>query len=166
MTKPKKKLGRPTEWTPEKLEKLGKELHDYCRRPDVWHVSEFEVGEKSQSPGWLNTIASRHANFRPILKGAQAILGQKMVKVSMEGGGNNWVIGKFVPMYLKDVDDFDEDKRDRQLDRELKKEKYKHELDSAKHEEATAKIDAFDKSADLALENYKLRQELEKLRGE
>lgn len=162
----KKKTGRPTEWTPKKLEKLGKELHDYCKRPDVWHISEFEVGEKGQSPGWLKMIANRHKQFRAILQGAKHILGQKMVRTSMDGNGNNWVIGKFVPMYLKDVDDFDEDKKDKQLDRELKKEKYKHELGAAKHEEAGAKIDAFDKATELAMENKRLREELEKLKGE
>jgi len=161
----KKKVGRPTEWTPPKLDKLGKELHDFCKKPDVWHVSEFEVGEKGQSPGWLKTIASRHAKFRPILKGAQAILGQKMVKSSMDGGGNNWVIGKFIPMYLKDVDEFDEDKKDKQLARELKKEKYKYEMGAAKHEEAGAKIDMFHRSTELALDNLRLREEIEELKG-
>lgn len=158
--------GRPVEWTSEKLKVLGEELIAYCLRPDVWHVSEFELLEKKQCSGWLNQIATRQPEFHSFLKGAKEILAQKMVKTAMDGGGNNWVIGKFVPMYMKDVDDHEEGKKDKQLERDLKKEKYKYELGAAKDEEAEAKIDTFDKSAQLAYENKKLRDEIAKLKGE
>lgn len=160
----KKKAGRPKEWTDAKLEKLGKDLHDYCRRDEVYHISEFEL-DQGQAPGWLQTVASRHAIFRPILKGARHILGQKLVKQAMGGAGNNWIIGKFVPMYLQDVDDFDELKKNRDLERDKAKEKYKKELHQATEEQAEDITERFNKLTDLAYENKKLREELERLKG-
>lgn len=161
----KKKVGRPQEWTPEELKKLGKELHDFCKREDVYHISEFEVVEKEKSPGWLKWLAKDYPEFSSILKGAKHILGQKIVKQAMGGAGNNWIIGRFVPMYLQDVDDFDEIKKDREHERSKALEKHKKELNQASEEQAEDITERFNKLTDLAYENKKLREELEKLKG-
>lgn len=166
MAKKKSNAGRPREWTPEKLKKLGKELHDFCKRDDVYHISEFEVVEKEKSPGWLKWLAKDYPEFSPILQGAKHILGQKIVKQAMGGAGNNWIIGKFVPMYLQDVDDFDETKKDRDHERSKALEKHKKELNQASEEQAESLTASFTDTAKLVYENQKLKEELDKLKGE
>ena len=134
--------GRPIKWTPDKLKKLGKELCEFCEKPDVFHISAFEI-EKGFSVGYLKWLAKDHELFSPILRSAKHILGHKIVKIALEGKGNNFVINRFVPMYLKDVDDFEEYKKEKDLDREIRKEKAKSELAAKNQTEAASKLDAF-----------------------
>ena len=160
----KKRVGRPNEWTETKLKALGNELIEFCLRPDVYHISEFEVGEKKQTVGWLKTLASRHKEFCPFLEAARHTLGTKIVKQAMEGNGNNFIIGRFVPMYLKDVDEFDEEKKRRDHERELAKEKYKFELSKQDQQVAEDITDRFTETARLVYENEKLKDEIRRLK--
>lgn len=160
----KKRVGRPNEWNTAKLEKLGKELIEFCKRPDVYHISEFEVGEKNQTVGWLKTLASRYKEFCPFLEAARHTLGTKIVKQAMEGNGNNFIIGRFVPMYLRDVDEFDEEKKKRDHERDLAKEKYKFELSKQDQHMAEDITDRFTETARLVYENEKLKEEIRKLK--
>lgn len=163
--KVKKKHGRPAEWTPKKLEELGKELLEYLKRPNVYHIAHFEIHEKKNVPGWLKSIGTRHPSFRPILKAAQGILGLKIMEMAQEGKGNNFIINKFIPYYLRDFHENEESIKDEDLGRDLKKEKFKYELGGKKDEEAGAKIDIFNESAKLAYEVIKLKEEIERLKG-
>ena len=161
----KKKVGRPEEWTEKKLEELKKELLEYLKRPDVYHIAHFEVHEKGMVPGWLKSIGTRHPKFRPILRMAQAILGLKIMEMAQQGKGDKFITNTFIPFYLRDIDEYKESIKDKDLDRDLKKEKFKYELGSKKDEEAGAKIDMFDDGAKLAYEVIKLREEIERLKG-
>lgn len=93
-------MGRKREWTDERLHKLGKKLVSHCQLDGVWHITSFEVKEEL-SDGQLEYLYRTYPKvFLPYYTRALRILGNKIMKKSMDGGGDRWVIKTFLPRYL------------------------------------------------------------------
>lgn len=121
VAKPGKVLGRPKEWTDEELHKLGKELVEHMKLPGVYHLSSF-CAEKMKSQHWLYDMA-KYPIFSDYFACAKKILGNKMMRLSMEANPNNWVLKTYMPRYLDEQDFIYEDmKREMMVKLEAAKE--------------------------------------------
>lgn len=96
-----KKDGRPIEWTEEKLHKLGEELIEHVKQPGVYHLSSF-CAEKMRRMEWLYDMKQRYPIFSEYFSCAKQILGNKMMRLSMEASPNNWVLKTYMPRYLEE----------------------------------------------------------------
>lgn len=106
--------GRKKEWTDEELHKLGEQLVQHCRRPDVYHIVDF-ISAKNKSQGWYYRLKRENEILQPYHERAKEILGNKIVNLAFKCG-NNWAIQTFIPRYLKDVDDYLDQKLQRELE--------------------------------------------------
>lgn len=139
------KSGTPVQWTDKKLKKAGEELVAYITKENVFHISNYDR-HKGHHVGWVCTLARKYPIFRPYLQDAQHILGTRILESAMAHGPGNYVIAKFLPLYLKDLSKYEQDQKDLDFERELKKEKYKSSLNSGRDEEIKPRIDNFNLS--------------------
>lgn len=143
MAEAKRKQGRPIEWTPEKLEELGKELLDFALNTPALHVSKFEL-HKGHLPGWLCELASRYSSFSQYIKGAKHIFGNKILEATMSDCKPHGVtVGKVMPMYLSDFQEGHLAILDKE---EAIKHKYKAKESTQADERADRIIEALEKN--------------------
>jgi len=100
VAQPGKVLGRPIEWTEEKLHELGKELMDHVNEDGVYHLSSFCV-KKMKTSSWM-TDMTEYPIFSLYHSLAKKILGNKLFRLSMEANPNNWVLKTYMPRYLSE----------------------------------------------------------------
>ena len=145
-----KKTGRPVVWTTEELEIIGKKLIEWCREERNNHMSGFE-DENDLPVDFCEDMARRRkSEFRRYYKQAQRILGHKIMNKAMFDGGDRWITSIFTPMYLDDVDDYIESKKDKESERRIKEtdkkmeaqEKYRGKAESSANTKAENLIEA------------------------
>jgi len=143
-----KKLGAPKQYTPAMLKKLGEELVEFVKHPDIYHLCEW-TRSKGYSYGWWKSLKDGNKEIlQAYHEQAKEILGHKILKNAFECN-NSWAIQTFIPKYLGDVKDHLKEQEEEKLDRQKRLEKYKHEIGQTSHETAKAKIDQFDINMEL-----------------
>lgn len=156
MAKKKTTTAKPTtkakntvigKYTEKQLIKLGEELVAYVSLPDVYHLVEW-TESKGKCFGWWQKLKQKHKVLVPYHERAKQILGNKILKNAFQCN-NSWAIQTFIPKYLGDVKDHLKEQEEEKLERQMRLEKYRNELGQKSHDEAKAKIDAFDVSMDL-----------------
>lgn len=146
-------IGRPREWTDEKLIELGEDLIKYVTKRRIWHLSHYEA----QKDLPIDCLRYCHENyskmFTPYYKRAMQILGHNLLERAMsEDKCDKFVISVFIPMYLKDVRKFQDDRREKEV-------KFKYEMIQKVGEKLDSKaqtlIDAVDSLCSDKVKNAK-----------
>jgi hypothetical protein len=92
---------QPKVYTPEVIEKLGKELIACVEEDGVWHLSEFSERHKKVD-SWIYDLGDRYSNFHEYLTRARRILGRKMFEYGMEKNPNSWMLKTWMPRFLNE----------------------------------------------------------------
>ena len=154
------KAGKPIIWTEEQRQKLGEELIDFVQMDHVFHLIQW-TREKEKSYDWWQALLKSYPDLIVYHKRAKEILGGKLLQKAVEYG-SPWVIQTFIPMYIDDVEDFFELRKDREHQRDLERETHKHKLNLVSEEGAKAKADDMNISIELMEEVVRLRKIVEK----
>jgi len=109
----KRPPGHPKEWTEEKLHALGKQLVEVCKEPDVFHIVDF-CRSVDKSSAWFYELLRKNPTLGIYHDQAKDILGNKILKLAMKAG-NPWVIKTMLPKYLRDVDEYLDDKKRQEI---------------------------------------------------
>jgi hypothetical protein len=95
--------GRPRTWSPEDLERIGRELVEWSKGNDAFHISEFEI-EKDLPINFCKKTAQRRPDeFGDLYKKAKHILGVKLLKQGITDKLDKWYSATLIPKYLDDV---------------------------------------------------------------
>lgn len=112
--------GAPIQWTDEKLDAFGKEMVEFCQLEGVYRMCDFATHKKG-SPSWLCQLVKEHPKLSEFYKWSKEILGSKLVAKSVDGSVSNWTLATLGPMYMQDVRDFEEKKKDKATERDISK---------------------------------------------
>lgn len=112
-------------WTGDKIEKLGKELVSYVSKDGIYHICSF-LAHKHMLAQTYYDMVKRYPLLAEYHGVAMEILAHKLIKASMEKSPNQWVIKTYLPRYMNDR-------------KQLEDESYRDELIKAK-----AKLEAID----------------------
>jgi len=125
-----KQIGRPPKYTDEDLETIGKELIEWCKIDGHWHVGKFEVENNLATDFCKKMAIRRKESFGNAYTEAKKILGHKMITQAMTKGGNEWLIRTLTPMYLRDIDEYIENKDEKRIQmQERAKRAAEHQVD-------------------------------------
>jgi len=138
-------------WTDEKLHELGENLVNHCGREDVFHITDW-LGYQKKSAAWYYDLKIQYPLLADYHDRAKEVLGNKIVALAFKNG-NNWAIQTFIPKYLKDVDNYIDSKRQKEL---VMIEKAKGLNEQTTSEKADSIIDAADKITEEKDDSSKL----------
>lgn len=155
----KKKRSPP--YTEEQLHAIGQELVDFVSQDEIFHIVEW-TESKGMCVDWWYKLRNKHKYLIDYHERAKSILGNKILKHAFKVN-NSWAIQTFVPRYLSDAKKHLSNLEDEKLERQMKLERFRHELGERSDDEQKAKIDNFDDSITLMDENIKLKKLLKSL---
>ena len=112
----KNSVGRPRTYSEEDLKEIGKNLLTWCRTPGNWHISGFEDEFDLATEFCGDMARTRPEEFNRVYKRAKAIIGRKMMALTMEKNGPSpWMQATLLPMYLTDIDTHLDKKEEKKL---------------------------------------------------
>lgn len=146
--------GRPIEWTPEKLEELGKELIEHVSMAGVYTIESFCI-QKEKSVSWLTKTAERHEEFSQTYARAHDILANKLIVKGITEGLDSWIAGSLIGIHSTLIKQKKQQERKEKLDDELTKIEHQERMKN-KHEAEVVDQDRMNQMA-IELQEYRRR---------
>lgn len=104
-------VGRPRAYSKEDIQRIGHELIEWCKQPGNWHVSGFELDTNLPTKFCRNMAQDRKEEFQDLYIRAKEVLGNKLLKKTIETGTDRWVVATLIPKYLSDIDEYLDSKK-------------------------------------------------------
>ena len=86
-TEKKNKVGRPVEWTEERIADLADKLEEWAKQPDSFALVQFCRNQKIQ-PNKLSKLARENEEFRSALSYTKTCLASRMIESLNSKDGN------------------------------------------------------------------------------
>jgi len=109
-------VGSPRVYSKEDIQRIGHELIEWCKQPGNWDVSGFEIDTNLPTKFCRNMAQVRKEEFKDLYIRAKEVLGNKLLKKTIETGTDRWVVATLIPKYLSDIDDYLDKKKQRELE--------------------------------------------------